>query len=247
MVHADAKLPPSSVPGLVPTLNNTGWMTEGLDRVSRAFVADAGARAGGGVVLDIGCAYGVATLPALAAGTRVVACDMEPRHLEILASRVPEADRPRLECVTGTLPDVRFPPASFDAILCARVVHFLDGASIEASVAAMGNWLRPGGRLYLVADGPYVGPWRERAADYERKKAAGDPWPGLILDYRELLPPGVDRERHPSFLHPLDPDVLRRVATEAGLEVLESDWLPGSMPRSHAKTHVGLVAGKGPA
>lgn len=247
MPDADAKLPPSTVPGLVPTLNHTGWMTEGLDRVSRAFVEDARAQAGRGTVLDIGCAYGVATLPALAAGARVVACDMEPRHLEILAARVPEADRPRVECVTGALPGVRFPPASFGAILCARVLHFLDGRGIEAAVAAMCEWLEPGGRLYLVADGPYTGPWRERAPDYERKKAAGDPWPGLVTDYRDLLPPGTDRERHPSFIHPLDPDVLRRVATAAGLDVLEADWLPGAMPRSPARTHAGLVGRRPPA
>jgi len=34
MSDADNLLPKSSVPGLIPTLNNTGWMTESLDEIS---------------------------------------------------------------------------------------------------------------------------------------------------------------------------------------------------------------------
>ena len=55
-------LPKSSVPGLIPTLNNTGWMTETLDDYSLAFTEYAGTQQA--ECLDIGCAYGVATLPA---------------------------------------------------------------------------------------------------------------------------------------------------------------------------------------
>jgi hypothetical protein len=48
---------------MVPTLNNTGWMIETPDRVSVAFAEYAGAL--DSEVLDIGCAYGVETLPAV--------------------------------------------------------------------------------------------------------------------------------------------------------------------------------------
>ena len=41
-------------------------------------------------VLDIGCAYGVATLAALEKGVRVLAVDIDPGHLEILKQRMPE-------------------------------------------------------------------------------------------------------------------------------------------------------------
>lgn len=64
MTKADPLLPKSSVAGLVPTMNNTGWMTEGLDDFSQAFVDYAAASREES--LDMGCAYGVATLPALA-------------------------------------------------------------------------------------------------------------------------------------------------------------------------------------
>ena len=77
-------------------------MTETLDDYSRAFTEYAGTIPD--ECLDIGCAYGVATLPALANGARVLASDLESKHLEILARRVPPADRPRFRSQQGKLP-----------------------------------------------------------------------------------------------------------------------------------------------
>lgn len=243
MVSAtDSLLPKSTVPGLVPTLNNTGWMTESLDRVSQAFVDYAGAMAS--EALDIGCAYGVATLPALALGARVLACDMEPRHLEILTGRVPPAQRSRLRTQVAVMPGVDFPAESFGAILCARALHFLRGGDIGITVLKMQRWLRPGGRLFLVADSPYTGPWYKHAPEYERRKAEGCPWPGFVENYRALLAPGTDVSRHPEFINPLDPDILARVARAAKLEVLEASFLPGSTAKAVPKTHAGLIASK---
>lgn len=242
MSPADPLLPVSPVPGLVPTLNKTGWMTEELDDYSRAFT-----RYAGGIqdeCLDIGCAYGVATLPALAQGARMLACDMEARHLDILLSRVPPEQRDRLRCHTGTMPQVDFPAGRFGAILCARALHFLSGDEICLTVSRMHRWLKPGGRLFLVADGPYTGPWYTRAADYEQRKAAGDPWPGFVADYRSLLPAGVDPAGHPSFINPLDPDILGRVVNEAGFVLMEARWLAGAQPGSAARTHAGVIARK---
>lgn len=239
---SDAVLPKSTVAGLVPTLNNTGWMTETLDAVSRAF-ADYAA----GIPdesLDLGCAYGVATLPALAGGGRVLACDMEARHLEILAERVPAEQRSRLRTQVGVMPDVDFPAGSFGAILCARALHFLRGGDIALTVTKMHQWLKPGGRVFLVADSPYVGPWYQRAPEYERRKAGGDPWPGLVEDYRSLLPASAKPDDHPRFINPLDPDILERVVTEAGFEVVECRWLAGASPKSPARSHAGVVGRK---
>jgi SAM-dependent methyltransferase len=235
-------LPRSTVPGLIPTLNNTGWMTEALDSVSQAFVDYAATI--DHECLDIGCAYGVATLPALARGARILACDLEARHLEILAERTPAEDRTRLRCQTGSMPDIDFPPGSFGAILCARALHFLKGGDIGLTILKMHEWLVPGGRIFLVADSPYTGPWYKHAAEYERRKAAGCPWPGFVADYRALLSASANPAEHPSFINPLDPDILRRVVSAARFEVLETTWLPGAMQGSPAKMHAGIVARK---
>lgn len=238
----DTLLPPSTIPGFVPTLNSTGWMTLELDPISRQFVDFAGRCKD--ECLDIGCAYGVATLPALAAGARILACDMEAQHLEILMQRTPNKDRSRLRTQAGTMPAVNFPNASFGAILSARALHFLTGADVTRTIRDMARWLKPGGRLFLVIDSPYGGPWSVRAADYERRKAAGEPWPAFIADFREVLAPDVPANKHPPFINPMDPDILEREVSGAGLEVRECIWLPGFDAQQIPKIRAGIVADK---
>ena len=235
-------LPESPVEGLVPTLNNTGWMTISLDRVSRDFAHFAGTI--DEEVLDIGCAYGIATLAALGAGARVCACDMESAHLDVLEKRADAGVRHRLRCLTGTLPAVDFPAESFGAVLAARVLHFLSGEDIESTIRKIHDWLRPGGRIFLVADTPYVGPWKPLSGEYERRKAAGDPWPGLVGDYAQFLSSGQDATAHPAFINPLDPDVLSRVCHDAGFEILDASFLRGGTPHASDRDHAGVIARK---
>ena len=242
MADSDSILPDSPVPGLIPTLNKTGWMTEKLDAYSTDFAQYAGTV--DGEVLDMGCAYGVATLSALDHGARVMASDIEPKHLEILTKRIPPAQQKRLRTHVARLPDCDFPTGSFGAILAARVLHFLDGRQIETTVEKMFDWLAPGGRLYLVTDSPYTGPWYTHAKIYEQKKAAGDPWPGFVSDYRALLPDSTDPEGHPNFINPLDPDILTRVCSEAGFDIISAEFLSGSTPRAKGNEHAGIIARK---
>ena len=247
MPEPDNLLPDSPVEGLIPTLNKTGWMTEGLDDYSQDFAGYAGeVGRKGHEVLDMGCAYGVATLAALSKGARVCASDIEPRHLEILGQRVPPEHQSQFRAVPGALPDVDFKDDSFAAILAARVLHFLDGPDIELTVAKMHDWLMPGGRLYLVADTPYVGPWYVHADRYERRKAAGELWPGKVDEYRSLLPAGTDPEGHPTFINPLDPDILSRVCTAAGFSIASAAFLSGANPNAKGREHAGIIAVKAP-
>jgi len=238
----DALLPPSPVEGLVPTMNNTGWMTVSLDDVSTEFARYAGKI--DAEVLDIGCAYGIATLAALDAGARVFACDMDARHLDVLERRVEPAARDRLRCQTGAMPAVDFDAESFGAVLASRVLHFLSGDDVQQTVLKMYEWLQPGGRVYLVADSPYTGPWRVLADDYERRKAAGEAWPAFVADYAQFLPAGQDPAEHPSFINPMDPDILARVCMEAGFEVLEARFLSSSTKHATGRDHAGVIAVK---
>lgn len=235
------ELPRSSVPGLIPTLNNTGWMTVTLDRLSQDFADYAGSIPDES--LDIGCAYGIATLAALGRGARVLAADLDQRHLDILSARTPVDQRSRLRTRVASLPAADFPDGAFGAILAARVLHFLSPADVTLTLYKMRQWLAPGGRLYVVCDSPYVGPWRDAAPEYERRKAAGCPWPGLVIDYHRYLPESA-RQTSPTFMHPMDPDVLARACGKLGFEVLEAAWLAGGTRQRSDRDHAGIVARK---
>lgn len=238
----DELLPDSPVEGLVPTMNNTGWMTVTLDDISTEFTRYAGTL--DSEVLDIGCAYGIATLAALEQGARVCACDLDERHLEVLEQRVDPCLKAHLRCQVGAMPGIDFPAGSFGAVLASRVLHFLSGDEIEETVSKMHDWLIPGGRAFLVADSPYTGPWKVLSADYERRKAAGEAWPGFVADYAQFLPAGQDPAEHPSFINPMDPDILARVCAEAGFEVLEARFLSSGTRYATGRDHAGVIVGK---
>ena len=242
------EMPKSYIPGMIPTLNDTGFMTEVMDEYSQAFVDYAAGCEG--PVLDMGCAYGVATLPALAAGATVTACDMDQGHLDILESHAPEKDKPRLTCLTGVLPEVDFPENTFDALLAARVLHFLNGPDINASVRKMASWLKPGGKAFLITDTVYTGFWKQHASKYEEAKAAGHPWPGEIQDAHLYLPEPARATTQIRYMNLLDPDVIRRVCEQAGLIVEAADYVhPGDHERDKAygetdKERTGAIAVK---
>ncbi|NND54823.1 MAG: class I SAM-dependent methyltransferase [Gammaproteobacteria bacterium] len=219
--HPD--MPKQWVDGLVPTMNDKGFMFEVIDDYAEAFIRFAGDSPDEAV--EIGCAYGVATLAALRAGAKITACDMEPRHLEVLASRAPEALRENLTTHAGTLPDIDLPEAHFGSLLCSRVLHFLPGDEIDQSVRNMYRWLKPGGRLFLVADTPF-GIWRKFIPTWDENKANDERWPGMMVPPVKYLPyEPSDEDVGPPVMNLLDPDLLQRTAEEAGFVVERCSYI----------------------
>jgi len=211
------QMPTPEANGFVKTLNNMGYMTSTLDVYSKAFAEFS--PHGPGPALDIGAAYGVATLAALKNGaSRVLANDIDARHLEILADRAPEADRNRLDLVPGAFPDgFELMPESIGSILICRVMHFFNGPTLERAAAKLHAWLASGGKVFIVAETPYLKNFSAFIPTYEARRAAGAPWPGFIDDVMAIAP-----ERGaalPPQMHLLDPAVLTRVFTQAGFMV----------------------------
>ena len=232
------------MPGLIPTLNKRGFMLAELDPFSEAFATQAGK--GNGWALDMGCAYGIASLAALEHGAAVHAVDMDAGHIEILVNEAGPAVRDRLRTSVAALPNVDFPRQAFATILCSRMLHFLSPEDAQLSVRKLSLWLEPGGRLFLTADTPYTPMWARRAPIYEANKAGGDPWPGYIEDFRAFIPPHVDPAGHPEFLNPLDPDILARLCRGNGLIVERCEFFrsPGREDKAEGKAHAGCIATK---
>jgi len=237
--------------GMVATLNGTGFMFEIRDRFADAFIQEAGQLGREGrPVLEVGCAYGVSTIPALEAGARITASDLDPRHLEILRSKAPSHLLGNLELVAGALPHMDFPANKYSAILCSRVLHFLTGADVEASVKKMAGWLAPGGHLYLVADTPY-GIWRRKIPEFEAGKAQGERWPGMMPGLHNYLAAGSPAKpiEKPPFMNVLDPDLLARTCSEAGLTVVDAAFISrpdfSGLGRMDGRENAGVIAVKG--
>ncbi|MCB2108337.1 MAG: class I SAM-dependent methyltransferase [Rhodobacteraceae bacterium] len=236
---------PQDIRGMVPTLNNTGFMSMHMNGCVQAFVDFASTCTS--EVLDMGCAFGIATHAALATGARVLACDMEPRHLDAVTEQTPLDERSRLRTQAATLPGAEFPDGSFGAILCSRVIHFLTGPDIEQSITKFHRWLAPGGKLFLITDTPYSGYWKAHAPIYEEKKRAGELWPGFIADTSVYLP--ASSTRSSGFLNPCDPEILERVCREAGFVIESAAYIgrvteSGATPLPDARDHAAVIARK---
>src|SRR4051794_20367824 len=83
-------------------------------------------------LLDVGCGSGVLTeeLARRVGGENVAGADPSPPLLEACRARVPAADLQ--QAVAERLP---WPDAAFDAALAQLVVHFMDDAEADTSVA----------------------------------------------------------------------------------------------------------------
>lgn len=202
--------------GLIPTDNAMGIMTQELSPAAESFIQLAASA--GRPLLEIGAAYGNATLPALGAGATVIANDLSARHLGVLAASVPAPDRRRLVLMPERFPeDVHLADGSLSGVLAAQVLHFFDGPGIERSFRRVWDWLEPGGAFFVVVMTPSLGFYRELRPDYERRARRGERWPG-IFDPRTVAPPDW-QARLPGRVHLLEKGVLGRCAEEAGFAV----------------------------
>jgi SAM-dependent methyltransferase len=210
-------------PRRVLTKNRMGWASERLGEVSELFVKFA-ARVEG-PVLDVGAGYGAASEAALRAGAPVViANDLERRHLEELESRLGLVERDRLRTKTGRFPRaIEFEDGSLWAAHASNVFHFLTPRQVREGFRKLARWLRPGGRIFVQAATPYQGVWAGFAAEYGRRVAAGNAWPGVVEKVSEYVT-HRQRSQMPRWIHLLDDVVLRREAEAAGFAV-ERAWL----------------------
>ena len=138
----------------------------------------------------------------------------------------------------------------FAAIHASRVIHFLKPEDVRKTIQKMYRWLQPGGKLFLIADTPYIGYWASKAPDYETRKAAGDLWPGYIDDVSKFFD-ARDTDGAPPLINSLDPDILRRECSAVGLCVEKVGFFEGSFTdqeikgsKRAGKEHVGIIAVK---
>jgi len=220
-----AQWPTENEPGLIFTKNRRGSMFTDLSPASKAFIEFAKKCEHG--IADIGCAYGVATLPAVAAShCDVHAVDLSPEHLEVLSSCLHLQDQQRVQLHTGRLPDdIDFPAASLDAIHASCVLHFLRGKPLLSSLHAFKRWLRPTGQLFLNVVSVHHRMFTEFLPIYQDRHRAGVEWPGEL----DALTHFESKAHHvvlpdDDFLHLFSLEQLVNILAEVGFETLHTGY-----------------------
>ena len=233
--------PKAYIPGLIPCSNGRGFIEQDLNNISKSFVEESSELEG--LSLDVGCAYGIASIAALKKGSKVLASDMDQAHLDILLKETPEELKDNLTTKLGTLPNIDFKNESFIAIHCSRCLHFLTPNELIETLRNMYNWIQPGGRIYLITDTCYSGPWKNYLPEFEKKLEAGDPFPGFIENVLDCLPiPRLPKGMTP-HMNCLDPDTLSRECKSAGFEIITSKYFgPSRASSNYGKDHAGIIA-----
>lgn len=237
-----------------------GFTTVPCDPVSQRFIEHAATAAQhGGKVLEIGAAFGAATLEAIAKGATVFCNDIDPENLAVVRKRLLEVDfdeadsatgdSNKLVLIPGSLPNELsgLPERFFDAILICRVLHFFTGAKIEESLLLLSKLLAPKGKIYIVCETPYLKNWQRFLPEFQNRIERNIEWPGEITNPAEFESSGRAASL-PKFVHWITKEVLERSLSRNGFDIEHSDYInrAGQFPEDlllpeHGKESVGAI------
>lgn len=238
-----------------------GFTTTPCDPVSQKFIEYASdVAAKGGTVLEIGAAFGAASLQALAKGAKVFCNDIDASNLAVVRNRHLKAtgtsqssvtgDDATLVLVPGSFPDelAGLPTNFFDAILICRVMHFFTGEQIEKSLEQLSGHLKPGGKLFVVCETPFLKNWQRFIPEFEKRVAEGVKWPGEITNPADFESSGRAASL-PRFVHWITKEVLEKSLTQTkfGVEHLSYIDRCGQFPKDlllDGRESIGAVAAK---
>jgi len=210
---------------LIPTLDRQGavWLFE--DEITRRYLSFVAPHK---TVLEIAAGYGHVVLKALEAGAaEVTANEIDAEQLAIIRQRIPPRYARQLQCSFGQFPEaLTFAANTFDAVYCARLLHFFEGARVRAGIERIQSWLRPGGKVFLVNDAVYRSIFRPLIPRYEEHVAAGAAWPGYFEDVRWCIPQRMNPQQYPATMNFLDPAVYVREFTRTGLATEAAAFYP---------------------
>ncbi|EKE10367.1 MAG: BryB [uncultured bacterium] len=205
----------------VPTLNNMGYMSPSLDPIQSLFVEMCRENSEGRF-LDIGCGYGVATLPLINEGCHVIACDLDKRHLDVLKELIPQEKQSFVSLMRGHFPnEIHLPEESIDNVNLSMVLHFLPPPIIRKTFMSIFQSLKKGGKLFLTTSSPYQRTLAPFLPTYEKKRNIYE-WPGYIADISEYVP------HRAHFLPKMNIvfciNELKRLASKFGFYILEATF-----------------------
>ncbi len=154
-------------------------------------------------VLEVAAGTGLATVAAANVVRRVVATDYSEAMLRVLRENVERAGLSNVECLRRDIYSLGFAPRSFDAVLCANVLHLVP--DLSGALTKLREVLRPKGKL-LAPTFCHAETW-------------------LSLGLSRLLAitgfPGRRRFSSSNLRHELE---------QAGLRISRQETIPGPIP-----------------
>jgi len=106
-------------------------------------------------VLDVGCGFGIATIPIIIDGGKVIANDLNEQNLDSLKRKIPTESHGRLQFSNAVFPDgIVLADNSLTAILISRFFRFFTNPKLERTLMLCFQWLKPGGKIFIGCNKP---------------------------------------------------------------------------------------------
>ncbi len=170
----------------------------------------------GSRVLDVCCGTGASALPAAEAvgpKGKVIGVDLAKQLLESARTKAIQRRLGNIEFEIGNMLSMRFPVASFDAVVCVFGIFFVP--DMAKAVSELWSRIRPGGKLAVTTWGPnFCEPasdafWRSIKNVRPDLHKGFNPWDRIdspaslrdIFDQSRIASPNITREDR---LHPIN-------------------------------------------
>jgi len=234
---------PEQVRDEIPTLNQYGYMKSEFEYFSNSFIEFAkGAKK---PVLEIGPAYGWLTHRVLETGATIIAADISKEHLEVLVKDAPKEYLDNLYIYQGAFPgEVEFKEESFDSIMASRILHFLDGPTLEQGLDRLHSWLVPNGKLIATNCSIYHSSVKEKMSKTFKERIANkEEWPGMATQ-KDFDSVHDDYSSH--FLNCFYMEQLEELLPKHGFKIEQINYFdyPSDPWPDEGKGHIGFVATK---
>ena len=234
--------------GLESTKNTHGYMHQ-LSPIGQQFIEfSANTHL---PVLDVGCAFGVTTIPCLLQGTHVVACDISQEHLDELERRTPKPCRSLLTKKLARFPDeMNYPDNSLSAILVSHVLSFLEKDELILGFNRLYRWLCPGGRLFILNYTPFYKAVTSFLPVYQERLNQNPTFAGEMEDIRKYSQHALVINNLPQRVILLDKPTIKFLLDQSEFTVDYLDYLGGHISgvpqplRLNGKEWIGCIATK---
>lgn len=196
----------------------------------------------GMIVMDVGAGYGKLTRLALDKGATVISNEISENQQLYTLKFIKSNQKKRLYFHRQDIRTTSLPNSSLDAIMFHRVLHFFKGKEIENILTKTYQWLKPGGKIYIVMMSKDHVAFRDKIYYDDSKRWPGE---GLVIVKKHIPDQAYAL---PSTLHVVSVETLEKALVNAGFLVEKLDYISmkkfGGESNRDGKEAVGAIAVK---
>ncbi len=196
----------------------------------------------GMIVMDVGAGFGALTRLALDKGAIVINNEISEKQQLYNLKYVKKNQKDRLYFNNQDIRNASLPNDSLDAVIFHRILHFFSGKDIENILTKSHQWLKPGGKIYIVMMSKDHIAFRDKIK-YDESKS----WPGenLVIVKKHLPDQAYAL---PETLHVVSTKTLQKALNKIGFQVEQSNFVSmkkfGSESNRDGKEAVGTIGVK---